>query len=295
MLPTRRAGGKNKSEEDMKTLKLIAALGALSFVAACSSEIEQARTAQPSGGSPFTQALTREYKDLSAFEADEMKDWRDANYFARKALASANGENVAPQDPGERDIPSDALSEIQSIRQRLLTALDGGARDNKADVAARAQARFDCWVEQQEENFQNDHISACRDELLAALAELEAKPAEVAPPPPAAPQVYLVLFDFDKSDINAAGQAVINRVVADFSANKATSISITGYTDRSGTDDYNLRLSERRADAARAALIAAGVPADAITTAWKGESENAVPTADGVKEQANRRDEIIVQ
>ena len=45
----------------------------------------------------------------------------------------------------------------------------------------------------------------------------------------------------------------------------------------------------------RQALIDAGIPADAITTAWKGESENVVPTADGVKEQANRRAEIIVQ
>ena len=61
------------------------------------------------------------------------------------------------------------------------------------------------------------------------------------------------------------------------------------------TDAYNLTLSEKRADAARTALIAAGIPADAITTAWKGEAENAVPTADGVKEQANRRDELIVQ
>src|SRR4029453_15736874 len=125
----------------------------------------------------------------------------DANYFANKALASAAGQSVAPQDPGERDIPADVLPEIQSTRQRLLTALDGGARENKAEVAARAQARFDCWLEQQEENFQNDHISACRDELLAALAELEAQPA--APQSPA-PAVYLVLFDFDKSNINDA-------------------------------------------------------------------------------------------
>ena len=279
----------------MKTLKLVAIVGALSFVAACTTDLDRSRTVEPTGGNAFTQALTKEYKDLAAFEADEMYDWRDAGFFARKALAAANGDNVGPQDPAERDLPQDVLPEINSTRQRLLTALDGGARDNKPEVAARAQARFDCWLEQQEENFQNDHISACRDELLAALAELEAQPAPPAPPPPAAPQVYLVLFDFDKYNINAAGQAVINRVVADFSANKAKSISITGYTDRAGTDAYNEKLSERRADSARAALIAAGVPADAITTAWKGETENAVPTADGVKEQANRRDEIIVQ
>jgi OOP family OmpA-OmpF porin len=279
----------------MKTLKFVAIVGALSFVAACTTDLDRSRTVEPTGGNAFTQALTKEYKDLAAFEADEMYDWRDAGFFARKALAAANGDNVGPQDPAERDLPQDVLPEINDTRQRLLTALDGGARENKPEIAARAQARFDCWLEQQEENFQNDHISACRDELLAALAELEAQPAQPAPPPPAAPQVYLVLFDFDKSDINPAGQAVVNRVVADFSANKAKSISITGYTDRAGTDAYNLKLSERRADAARTALIAAGIPADAITTAWKGEAENAVPTADGVKEQANRRDEIIVQ
>ena len=280
----------------MKTLKIVAIVGALGFVAACTTDLDKSRTVEPTGGNAFTQALTKEYKDLAAFEADEMYDWRDAGFYARKALAAANGDNVGPQDPAERDLPADVLPEINSPRQRLLTALDGGARDSKPEIAARAQARFDCWLEQQEENFQNDHISACRDELLAALAELEAKPAAPAPAPaPAAPQVYLVLFDFDKDNIYPAGQAVINRVVADFSQNKAKSISITGYTDRSGTDAYNLALSERRADSARAALIAAGIPADAITTAWKGESENAVPTADGVKEQANRRDEIIVQ
>jgi OOP family OmpA-OmpF porin len=280
----------------MNTLKIVAIVGALGFVAACTTDLDKSRTVEPTGGNAFTQALTKEYKDLAAFEADEMYDWRDAGFYARKALAAANGDNVGPQDPAERDLPADVLPEINSTRQRLLTALDGGARDSKPEIAARAQARFDCWLEQQEENFQNDHISACRDELLAALAELEAKPAAPAPAPaPAAPQVYLVLFDFDKSNINPAGQAVINRVVADFSANKAKAISITGYTDRAGTDAYNLKLSERRADAARSALIAAGVPADAITTAWKGEAENAVPTADGVKEQANRRDEIIVQ
>jgi OOP family OmpA-OmpF porin len=280
----------------MKTLKFVAIVGALSFVAACTTDLDRSRTVEPTGGTPFTQALTKEYKDLAAFEADQMYDWTDAGFYARKALAASSGQNVGPQDPAERDLPKDVLPEIQSTRQRLLTALDGGARESKPEIAARAQARFDCWLEQQEENFQNDDISACRDELLAALAELEAKPAAVAPAPaPAAPQVYLVLFDFDKSNINAAGQAVINRVVADFSANKAKSISITGYTDRAGTDAYNLKLSERRADSARSALVAAGVPADAITTAWKGEAENAVPTADGVKEQANRRDEIIVQ
>lgn len=278
----------------MNIIKQIAIVGALSFLAACTTDLDRIRTTEPSGGTAFTQALTKEYRDLAVFEADEMYDWRDAGYFARRGLASAAGETVLPEDPTTRDIPDDMNSEIQGIRVRLIAALDAGARENKPEVAARAQSRFDCWLEQQEENFQNDHISACRDELLAALAELEAAPAPAAPVA-AAPAVYLVLFDFDKKNINNAAQAVINQVIADYNANKSTAISVTGHTDRSGSDAYNEKLSEQRADAVRAALIAAGIPADAITTAWKGESENAVPTADGVKEQANRRAEIIVQ
>ncbi len=278
----------------MNIIKQIAIVGALSFLAACTTDLDRIRTTEPSGGTAFTQAMTKEYRDLAVFEADEMFDWRDAGYYARRGLASAAGEVVIPEDPTNRDIPDDMNSEIQSVRVRLIAALDGGARDNKPEVAARAQSRYDCWLEQQEENFQNDHISACRDELLAALAELEAAPAPAAPVA-AAPAVYLVLFDFDKHNINGAAQAVVNQVVADYNANKSTAISVTGHTDRSGSDAYNEKLSEQRADAVRQALIDAGVPADAITTAWKGESENAVPTADGVKEQANRRAEIIVQ
>ena len=276
----------------MKLLKILGVVGALGVLAACTSDLQRIRTTEPSGGTAFTQALTKEYRDLAVFEADEMFDWRDAGYFARRGLAAAGGEVVLPEDPVNRDLPEDSLSEINDVRVRLLAALDGGARDNKPEIAARAQSRFDCWLEQQEENFQEDHISACRDELLAALAEME-QPAAVAPAP--APAVYLVLFDFDKSNINDAAQAVINQVIADFNANKASAISVTGHTDRAGSDAYNEKLSERRADAVREALIAGGIPADAITTAWKGESENAVPTADGVKEQANRRAEIIIQ
>lgn len=278
----------------MKILNLLGVVGAVALLGACTTDIQKIRTTEPSGGTPFTQALTKEYRDLSAFEADEMYDWTNAGWYARRGLASANGELVTPQDPAERNEPADVLPEMNSTRARLIAALDGGGRDAKPEVAARAQARFDCWLEEQEENFQQDHISACRDELMAALNELEAKPA--APAAAAvAPATYLVLFDFDKSNINAAGQAVLQQVVADFNSNKAHSISVTGYTDRAGTPAYNLKLSERRADSVRAALIKAGVPADAITTAWKGEADPAVPTAPGVREQANRRAEIIVQ
>jgi OOP family OmpA-OmpF porin len=104
-----------------------------------------------------------------------------------------------------------------------------------------------------------------------------------------------VLFDWDKSNINPAGQAVIDQVLADARKMGTVNISATGHADRSGPEDYNMALSLRRADSVREALIKGGIPADAITVAGRGESEPAVPTPDGVREQANRRVEIILQ
>jgi OOP family OmpA-OmpF porin len=104
-----------------------------------------------------------------------------------------------------------------------------------------------------------------------------------------------VLFDFNSTTINAAGQKVINWVLSDHAKHPDDYISVSGYTDRAGSEEYNMALSLRRANAVRAALIAGGVSADRITVAGRGESEPTVPTADGVKEAANRCVVIILQ
>jgi OOP family OmpA-OmpF porin len=275
----------------MKLIKLISVIGALGFLAGCASDIKQMRDVQATGGTPFTQALTEEYRKFVVFEADEMNDWVDANYFSRKGLAAANGDIVLPEELGIWDLPPEKVDELASARGRLMRALDAGARDSNPQVAATAQARFDCWVEQTEELFQTEDIAACRDEFLKAMEELEGKKMVE----PGEPTKYVVLFDFDKSNINAEGQTVIDQVVAAAGKMGSVNISATGHADRSGSESYNMALSLRRADSVRAALIAGGLSADAITVAGRGESEPAVPTPDGVKEQANRRVEIILQ
>jgi OOP family OmpA-OmpF porin len=276
----------------MMKMKILGALAALGLLAGCASNIQQVRTVEATG-SPFTAALTEEYRQFAVFEADEMYDWGNADYFARKGLSAAGGEVVLPEEVGSWDLPADKVDEITAARARLVAALDAGGRDQAPELAARAQGRFDCWVEQQEENHQPDHIAACRDEFLKAMDELE---AAMAPQMAASPETYLVLFDFDKADLNEAGKAVVDQLIADLKImGGAPSISVTGHADRSGSEDYNMALSLRRADTVRQALIDAGIVADQVTVSGRGESENAVPTADGVAEQGNRRVEIIVQ
>jgi OOP family OmpA-OmpF porin len=278
----------------MRPLKWLAVMALSGALAACASDIQRVRSVEGTG-SPFTRALTSEYRDLSAFEADEMYDWPDARHFARKGLLAAEGEVVQPEDLGNWDLPEERVDEMTAARAKLVGLLDAGARDRVPEAAARAQTRFDCWVEQQEENHQPDHIAACRDQFFAALAELETAAPAPAQPAAVAPETYVVYFDFDKSNIKPEAAQILDRAIADAKAGGTPSISVTGHADRSGSEDYNLGLSLRRADAVREYLIKGGVTAEQITVSGRGEAEPAVPTADGVKEPRNRRVEVIVQ
>jgi OOP family OmpA-OmpF porin len=280
----------------MRTLQWLTVLAVTALLAACSSDIQRVRSVEPTG-SPFTRTLTQEYADFSAFEADEMYDWRDARHFARKGILASQGEVVQPEELANWDLPADSVDELAAARSKLVGLLDANARDTKPEIAAHAQGAFDCWVEQQEENFQPDHIATCRDQFYAAIAQLEEAPAPAAAEaaPMMAPETYTVYFDFNRDNIKPEAAQILDKVIAD--ANKAGSpaISVTGHADRSGPEEYNLALSLRRADVVRDYLIKGGIPADRITVSGRGEAEPAVPTPDGVPEQRNRRVEVIVQ
>jgi hypothetical protein len=101
--------------------------------------------------------------------------------------------------------------------------------------------------------------------------------------------VYEVLFAFDRSDLDAEALSTIDQAVVEYQQTGAASLAVEGHTDTSGSDGYNLALSERRAQAVRQALVARGVPAGDIRADAVGENDLAVPTGDGVRLEANRR------
>jgi outer membrane protein OmpA-like peptidoglycan-associated protein len=118
------------------------------------------------------------------------------------------------------------------------------------------------------------------------------------PPPPAAvvpqKQVFLVFFEFDKSSLTPDGKSVVDSAAAAYKSGQSN-VQIAGYTDLSGTQQYNLALSKRRADTVKAALVRDGVPASAIDATWYGKENPRVPTAEGVREPQNRRVEITME
>lgn len=117
--------------------------------------------------------------------------------------------------------------------------------------------------------------------------------APVAAPAPVQAQTYLVFFDWDKADLTPRATQIIAQAAADSKTQTITTIDVNGYTDTSGTAQYNQGLSIRRAQAVAAQLVADGVPAGEITAQGYGDTRLLVPTGPGVREPQNRRVEII--
>src|SRR5215472_1531319 len=118
-------------------------------------------------------------------------------------------------------------------------------------------------------------------------------PAPPAPPPPPVHQVFLVFFDWDKYNITPEGQRIIALAADHYKAGGRVQLTVTGFTDTTGSASYNQRLSERRANAVAAALERLGVPRSDMVVSGRGMNDLRVPTPPGVREPQNRRVEIV--
>ena len=128
--------------------------------------------------------------------------------------------------------------------------------------------------------------------LLGACDEPDMPAA--APPPPPPPPSFMVFFDWDRSNLSSQAMNTIQQAASAYKTRGGARVTATGHTDTSGSPEYNMALSLRRANTVKDALVKEGVPAANITSTGVGESGLLVKTADGVREPQNRRVEIVV-
>ncbi len=135
--------------------------------------------------------------------------------------------------------------------------------------------------------------------VMAGLRYTFAPPPPPPPPPapivaPVAETAFIVFFDWDRADLTPEANLVLDDVVVVANQSGYASIRLDGYTDLSGSAQYNLGLSERRANSVANGLIARGIAPDEIVIRAFGEENPLVPTPDGVREPQNRRVEIFL-
>lgn len=283
------------------SIKIILAAGAMVALAGCvGNGLGKAEkiTAQ---GTDFTKALSAGYLQLARAEQKEA-DYSDADYFAMRAITSANAEAVFLPEVTSRDLPEGEQIYVLGLRNELADAFDAGARARTPKLAAAAQIAYECWIQELEENIQQDEIAACRDKLDELIPALRA-PAPVAvaaapmPAPKAKPvkgKLYRVLFPTGGTKLDATANKTITEAAGHAGKYNEPRVVVSGYTDTAGSAASNEALSAKRARVVAAAMRIRGIAAAAIRSRGYGEDFPVVKTADGVAEEKNRRVELNV-
>jgi outer membrane protein OmpA-like peptidoglycan-associated protein len=103
-----------------------------------------------------------------------------------------------------------------------------------------------------------------------------------------------VLFESAKADLKVGATANLNRLVAFLNSYPTRTVMIEGHTDSIGGEDYNMGLSQRRADSVKSYLLAQGIAAPRLSSAGKGKSQPIADNSSASGRQQNRRVEVII-
>ena len=112
---------------------------------------------------------------------------------------------------------------------------------------------------------------------------------------PVKPAAFVFYFTSGSADLTSSSLRLIPKVMEAIRARNSTDIIISGHTDTVGTDDYNRKLSLRRARAVEKILISKGIYDEQIEVTYHGKGNPLIPTGPGVDEPRNRRVEVTVR
>jgi len=188
------------------------------------------------------------------------------------------------QQRAQEQVATARVKAGETERQKILLA----ARESEADQA-KAQAQ------QAVSNAQNAQaqVQQAQAESQRLAAQLENMQASQTPR-----GIVLtlddVLFDTGKAQLKTGATRSIDQIAAFLKENPDRRVQVEGFTDSQGADDYNLELSQSRADSVAMAIIQLGVDAQRVRALGYGEGYPVASNANAGSRQLNRRVEIIV-
>lgn len=146
-----------------------------------------------------------------------------------------------------------------------------------------------------ETNEQRDKLqlaarTAEADRAKAALKDLQAKQTDRG----IVMTLGDVLFDTGKSTLKPGGARVVDKLAGYLQENPERKVAVEGFTDAVGSEEYNLELSERRAEAVKAALVRSGTDPGRVATQGYGEEYPVAGNESSSGRQLNRRVEIVL-
>jgi outer membrane protein OmpA-like peptidoglycan-associated protein len=203
-------------------------------------------------------------KEAAAAQAKAEADEQAATEARRQAELTAARE-------AQMKAEAAAQAAQASVQQAALKAKEQAARDE----TARAQAA----------------TAALRAQLLRQLNDVL---QTTDTPRGLVVNMADVLFQTGKYELNGDAQLKLAKLSGIIQAHPGLNLTIEGYTDTTGTADFNMTLSQQRADAVRQFLVTQGLSPDSITSKGLGEADPIADNSTAAGRKLNRRVEIIV-
>ena len=216
-----------------------------------------------------TAAAQRDAVRLEARTREAESAQRDAQYSQRQAEASQRSAELSRRE-------SDAARMNAEAAQR-----QAGAERQAANVAL---------LNAQDARQQTEEAQRRSLQLEAQLVAMEARKTDRG----MVVTLGDVLFDTDEAQLKAGGVRNVQKLADFFKEYPQRNVMIEGFTDSTGSNDHNQRLSDRRADSVRTALLGMGMNSERITWRGYGESYPVAGNDTAAGRQLNRRVELVV-
>lgn len=235
--------------------------------------------------------------DALSKASDASKKQEDAAVVTHLAFLAKQRVAIAQETARQKEAETavtNAATERSKIRLDARTAeadkaqLNADASQRQAEASQQAAATA---LQQSEQSRQQARDAEMRTGLLETqLKELNAKQTERG----LVITLGDVLFDTNKAQLKSGGTRSLQKLAGFLKQYPLRKAQVEGYTDSTGSADYNLGLSDRRANAVRLSLVSMGINNDRITTHGYGQESPVASndTADG--RQMNRRVEIVL-
>ncbi|HEV7357899.1 MAG TPA: OmpA family protein [Steroidobacteraceae bacterium] len=266
---------------------LALALGACATMPETNPALESARAAvqtaeaDPNVNKYAPLELDRAKKDLGAAEQAALEH-RDAD-VAQAAYLAAQDARIA-QAHGAAKADDARVAAGQAERDRIILASRTREAENAKASAANSAAVAEVALNQRDQ---------ANEETARVQAELDAMKAT-----PTSRGLVMtlgdVMFDTGRAELKSGASRKMEQVAQFLTEHPDRRVQIDGFTDSVGTDSYNEDLSQRRADAVKAALISRGVEPGRIGTEGYGKAYPVASNNDSGGRQLNRRVEVVI-
>lgn len=227
--------------------------------------------------------------EIANLAAPELKEARDSLYVADIALNKGDDTSMVNHLAYLAN-QRVAIAQETAKRKSLESAIDKAIKEpNQALEDART-------VEQQAEELAAANANSASDQALIAkqtalINDLNAKQTNRG----MVITLGDVLFSINKSELKSGGMRSLQKLADFLKEYPQNQVLIEGYTDSTGSDGFNQRLSERRAETLRRALVnVAGISPDRVSTRGYGKEFPVASNDTATSRQLNRRVEIII-